>query len=129
PAIYPQGGSESLPVLQRMPGFIDKLSGRLQAAVDSTEDGEANSLYRQLLALLPDARSRVARLIEDLRKIADQASGLADGMDFGFLVNRNRQLLSIGLDVETERLNSACYDLLASEARIATFIAIANDDI
>ena len=43
PAIYPQGGSESLPVLQRMPGFIDKLAGRLQAAVDSA--GEANSLY------------------------------------------------------------------------------------
>jgi hypothetical protein len=129
PAIYPQGGPDNLPVLQRMPGFMDKLAGRLQSAVDAVEGGEASALCRQLLSLLPDARSRVSRLIEDLKKIADQASGLADEMDFGFLVNRSRQLLSIGLDVETEKLNSACYDLLASEARIAVFIAIAKDDI
>jgi hypothetical protein len=129
PAIYPQGGAGSLPVLQRMPAFIDKLAGRLQATVDSMEGGEANALCGQLLCLLPDARARLVRLIDDLRKIADQAGGLADEMDFGFLVNRGRQLLSIGLDVETQQLNSACYDLLASEARMALFIAIAQDDI
>src|SRR5229473_3093249 len=128
-ALYPQGGPDSLPVLQRMPGFIDKLAGRLQAAVDAVEGGEASALCRQLLSLLPDARSRVARLIEDLKKITDQATGLADEMDFRFLINRSRQLLSIGLDVETEKLNSACYDLLASEARIAVFVAVAKDNL
>jgi len=128
-ALYPQGMPDSLPVLQRMPGFIDKLAGRLQAAVDAVEGGEASALCRQLLSLLPDARSRVARLIEDLKKIADQATGLADEMDFRFLINRSRQLLSIGLDVETEKLNSACYDLLASEARIAVFVAVAKDNL
>jgi len=129
PAIYTQSGADNLPVLQRMPAFIDKLAGRLQATVDSMEGGEANELCRQLLGLLPDARAKVVRLIDDLRKIADEASALADEMDFGFLVNRNRELLSIGLDVETQQLNGACYDLLASEARMTLFIAIAQDDM
>jgi cyclic beta-1,2-glucan synthetase len=86
-------------------------------------------LSRQLLALLPDARSRIARLIEDLRRIASQASKLADEMDFEFLQQRSRQLLSVGYDVATGQLNSACYDLLASEARIALFVSIAKDDL
>jgi cyclic beta-1,2-glucan synthetase len=120
---------KSLPALQRMPDFIDKLAARLQATANSNEVGEASMLSRQLLALLPDARSRIARLIEDLRRIASQASELADEMDFEFLQQRSRQLLSVGYDVATGQLNSACYDLLASEARIALFVSIAKDDL
>jgi hypothetical protein len=50
-------------------------------------------------------------------------------MDFTFLLNPRRKLLSTGFDAESQKLHSACYDLLASEARIAVFVAIAKDDI
>jgi hypothetical protein len=50
-------------------------------------------------------------------------------MGFGFLLNERRKLLSVGFDVEGNQLNAACYDLLASEARIASFVSIAKDDI
>jgi hypothetical protein len=50
-------------------------------------------------------------------------------MGFGFLLNDRRKLLSVGFDVEKNELNAACYDLLASEARIASFVSIAKDDI
>jgi cyclic beta-1,2-glucan synthetase len=50
-------------------------------------------------------------------------------MDFGVLFNRNRDLLSIGIEVEKQKLHSACYDLLPSEARMAFFVAIAKDEI
>jgi cyclic beta-1,2-glucan synthetase len=125
PAIHPQ----VLPVLQRMPDYIDRLAARLQGVVTSNEGGDAKPLSQQLLSLLPDARARIGRLIEDLRKIASQASGLAEEMDFDFLQQRSRQLLSVGFDVESGKLNSACYDLLASEARIAFFVSIAKDDL
>ena len=45
------------------------------------------------------------------------------------LVNRGRNLLSIGYDVAADKINGSCYDLLASEARTATFIAVAKDDL
>ena len=50
-------------------------------------------------------------------------------MEFGFLINKNRQLLSIGYELEKQEVHAACYDLLASEASIAFFMAIAKDDI
>ena len=78
--------------------------------------------------MLPDARSRALALIEDLKQIADRRE-IADEMDFRFLLDPRRKLLSVGFDVETGKHPSACYDLLASEARIAVFVAIAKDDI
>jgi len=50
-------------------------------------------------------------------------------MDFKFLLNPKRKLLSVGFDVESQQLNPACYDLLASESCIALFTAIAKEDI
>ena len=61
--------------------------------------------------------------------LAETCEELAHDMDFGFLYNRQRKLLSIGYAKSANRLESACYDLLASEARLATFIAIAKGDI
>jgi cyclic beta-1,2-glucan synthetase len=116
-------------MLRQMPGFIDSLNVSLQAIVDSTHPGESNTTYRRLLSLLPEARIRVVRLIEDLKKIADQAATLASEMDFSFLLDQRRRLLSIGFDVETLQLRPACYDLLATESRMAVFAAIAKDDI
>jgi len=129
PVIDPQGRLNECPALRAMPGFIDSLVVRLQAALDSNDNGELSPLCREMLSLLPKARSRVASLIEDLKRIAAQASGFAEEMDFQFLLNRNRQLLSVGYDFEKQYLHTACYDLLASEARIALFAAIAKDDI
>ena len=61
--------------------------------------------------------------------IADTADYLVDAMDFSFLVNEQRQLLSIGYAIQSEKLDESCYDLLASEARLASFVAIAKGDL
>ena len=50
-------------------------------------------------------------------------------MDFGFLLDPERNLLSIGYHSPKMRLDSNCYDLLASEARLASFVAIAKGDV
>ena len=50
-------------------------------------------------------------------------------MDFGFLLDPDRKLLSIGFSVATNRLDTNCYDLLASEARLASLFAIAKGDV
>jgi cyclic beta-1,2-glucan synthetase len=129
PAIYPGGQVGDGPMLEQLPTFIDDFSVRLRTVVDSSGSEESSRLYSELLDLLPEARARVVRLIEDLNKIAEQSGTLADEMDFGFLLNRNRNLLSVAFEVEKQQNHPACYDLLASEARIAYFVAIAKDDI
>ena len=49
--------------------------------------------------------------------------------EFGFLFDRDRQLLSIGYRLVDGSLDPNFYDLLASEARLASFIAIAKGDL
>lgn len=116
--------------LSRIPDFIDTLAAGLKSSLANLQDAEDRmSLQRELLALLPEARSHVERLIQDLRRIASDVGQLADEMDFRFLLDRRRKLLSAGFNVESQQLHSACYDLLASEARIAVFMAIAKDDV
>src|ERR1035441_8035554 len=46
-----------------------------------------------------------------------------------FLYQPRRKTLSVGYDVETGKLEAASYNLLASEARMASFVAIAKGDI
>ena len=54
---------------------------------------------------------------------------MALAMEFGFLFDHDRQLLSIGYRVNEGALDQNCYDLLASEARLASFFAIAKGDV
>jgi cyclic beta-1,2-glucan synthetase len=57
------------------------------------------------------------------------ARRMALAMEFGFLRNEGRKLLSIGFLTTEGLLDANCYDLLASEARLACFFAIAKEDI
>jgi len=57
------------------------------------------------------------------------ARTMAMAMEFGFLVDPERKLLSIGYRVAEGTLDANCYDLLASEARLASFVAIAKGDV
>jgi cyclic beta-1,2-glucan synthetase len=64
-----------------------------------------------------------------LSALAARARAMALEMEYEFLLDDDRKLLSIGYLVSEGRLDTNCYDLLASEARLASFIAIAKGDI
>src|SRR6185369_7904060 len=61
--------------------------------------------------------------------LAQQTRTLFDAMEFGFLLDPERRLLSIGYRMTDATLDPNCYDLLASEARLASFVAIAKGDV
>jgi cyclic beta-1,2-glucan synthetase len=75
------------------------------------------------------AATRAARL-DDL---ATRAVALLDGMNFTFLYDPQRQLFTIGYRLADDegpgRRDPSYYDLLASEARLAGFLAIAKGDV
>jgi len=64
-----------------------------------------------------------------LAALETTARATALEMGYGFLVDPDRKLLSIGYRVQDGALDPGCYDLLASEARLASFIAIAKGDV
>jgi cyclic beta-1,2-glucan synthetase len=64
-----------------------------------------------------------------LAAIESTARSLAVAMEFGFLLDHQRRLLAIGYSAAAGVLDPNCYDLLASEARLASFVAIAKNDV
>jgi cellobiose phosphorylase len=76
-------------------------------------------------AAMARAAERAIERIGELRSLALRCRELAD-LDYDFLYDRSRQLLAIGYNVVDHRLDTGFYDLLASEARLASFIAIAQ---
>ncbi|MHB1071964.1 MAG: GH36-type glycosyl hydrolase domain-containing protein [Gemmatimonadaceae bacterium] len=70
-----------------------------------------------------------AALAARLEALGHQAGVFAEAMDFRFLFDHERELFSIGFQEETRALDPGSYDLLASEARLASFVAIASDQV
>jgi cyclic beta-1,2-glucan synthetase len=64
-----------------------------------------------------------------LLALAEQADTYVTEMDFGFLYDAKRKLFTIGYHTETFAADESFYDLLASEARLASFVAIAKNDV
>jgi cyclic beta-1,2-glucan synthetase len=70
-----------------------------------------------------------AALGKRLEKLEEISRAMALAMEFGFLIDAKRNLLSIGYLAPEGTLDPNCYDLLASEARLASFFAIAKGDV
>lgn len=64
-----------------------------------------------------------------LRALADQAYAFVTAMEFAFLYDESRKLFTIGYHPESFTADDSFYDLLASEARLASFVAIARNDV
>jgi cellobiose phosphorylase len=75
------------------------------------------------------AALRAENVRSRLWREAARAGALADRMDFTFMYDEDRSLFSIGYNVDLGQLDSSRYDLLASEARLGSFVAIAKGDV
>jgi cyclic beta-1,2-glucan synthetase len=98
--------TSDLPTFRETILTLDTLAKALTVAA-----ADAAALLRRLLALSQTAEKHFA------------------AMDFSFLFDNTRKLLSIGFRCTDGTLDPNCYDLLASEARLASFIAIAKGDV
>jgi cyclic beta-1,2-glucan synthetase len=80
------------------------------------------------VAALSDGGNSVSAYLKQIENLAQRCSEQAE-MDFSFLYDDSRDLLSIGYNVTDRRMDPSYYDLLASEARLASFILIAQDQV
>lgn len=115
---------ESLP---KLCNAMDQKISRLLAEGDSTiEARSALQLLRSAIARTSSISKSVATRLE---RLGARADALAKSMDFKFFFDPKKKLLFTGYNVEESRFTPSHYDLLASEARSATFISIAKGDI
>jgi cyclic beta-1,2-glucan synthetase len=91
---------DTLP-LRQLPDLISEIEIRLEEALPSAQNGSRSSSMR-LKLLLEEARTHATTLIDSLHQASLQAHALAQAMDFKFLVEKQRLLMSVGFDAQTE---------------------------
>src|SRR5690606_11291629 len=90
---------------------------------------EAQIWCAQLGEKLNTTRIQIHDLLGGYREVASQAETQLQVMDFSFLFNNQRKVFSIGYNVTNDRLDDSFYDLLASESRLASLLAIAKREV
>ncbi|MBV8781489.1 MAG: cyclic beta 1-2 glucan synthetase, partial [Phycisphaerae bacterium] len=115
----------------RSPSLIDivEMRQRVSSLIDGTLSDEARddgaiSWLQQLRSSVNAAAQFASARIHLLERLAQECQDFAE-MDFTFLYDHSRDLFSIGYNVADRRLDNSFYDLLASEARLGSFVAIA----
>jgi cyclic beta-1,2-glucan synthetase len=126
-----QGVAETAAAIQTgaASGLAGDLDARIaRAATSLASDSPLVVLAEELRLALGPAREGLKALANGLKDLSSESMRFATEMDFGFLMDKSRLLLSIGYEIERQHLHQACYDLLCSEARIAAFITVAKGE-
>ncbi|MEP6471489.1 MAG: glucoamylase family protein, partial [Acidobacteriota bacterium] len=127
------GGTPELPSLADIPDLCETAlrdlaspgGGAAPGDVSSPTVPEERAGVREALRRSTETAASLARRLSTLSR---NAAGLVQETDFRFLYDEERKLFSIGYRLSDGRHDPGFYDLLASEARLASFIAIARGD-
>jgi cellobiose phosphorylase len=118
-------GIDEIPTLRELAGLETELLPAIMDRLGSDATPGENEWLGELRRLITQASHRAQARIAAIERLARQAGELAD-MEYDFLFDKARHLLAIGYNVGERRLDSSYYDLLASEARLGSFVAIAQ---
>lgn len=122
------GETEEIPSLALLAKFDrDSWPGMSQIQATCTTP-EKLLWFARLQDCMVEAGDRARKRIAAIDAVCEQLKSLSR-MDYEFLYDKDCHLLSIGFNVSENRLDKSLYDLLASEARLTTFVAIAQGQL
>ena len=119
----------AVPTLAEVPALCDSALVQLAGLQQSQFSVPSPETIARLTRALEQSLSAANQLLSRLSRIARTAEQFVEDMDFKFLFDNERKLFPIGYNVTASRIDDSYYDLLASEARLASFIAIAKGDV
>ncbi len=114
-----------VPTLAEVPQLCDRVLVQL-AALDSHSSVE---IVSRLTKALEQSASASADMLSRLSRLARRCDQIVDEMDFSVLFDVERKLFTIGYNVTASKADDSFYDLLASEARLASFVGIAKGNV
>lgn len=113
--------------LTRLAGLRAQLELCLPQSANE-RDAALNGLG-MLTTAVEEAAQAAVNVLARASTLANLSERLVEEMDFRFLFDEERKVFAIGYRVADGRRDNSYYDLLASEARLASFVAIAKGDI
>ena len=100
-----------------------------QRREDQEISGDVREWLDLLVAEVGHSRQNASEQLTQLDELIAQSQKLESGMGLRFLYDEERRIFAIGYQVAERRLDSSFYDLLASEARLTSFLAIARGEV
>jgi cyclic beta-1,2-glucan synthetase len=119
----------SVPKLAEVPRLCDNALVQLAVIQQSHPTVPSPETVTRLTRVLEQSSSAAGDLLSRLSRLARTCDQIVEDMDFKFLFDNERKLFPIGYNVTASRVDDSYYDLLASEARVASFVAIAKGDV
>ena len=104
---------------------IEDIIPQLNAIEDKDHTAEENEWLQAFQTSLIQSHKCAKERLTSIETLSMECMNLAD-MEWEFLYNRSKHLLTIGYKVDDHICDPGYYDLLASEARLCTFVAIAQ---
>jgi cyclic beta-1,2-glucan synthetase len=117
--------STGFPPCANWPPWRNTFDPALEERLAGQTAPEEQAWLEALLPLLREASCRADARIATLERLAHLANRLAQ-VEYAFLFDKASRLLAIGYNVTDHRRDASYYDLLASEARLASFVGIAQ---
>jgi cyclic beta-1,2-glucan synthetase len=121
-------GIDEIPTLRELGRFDVELLPANDQRFGSDVTPEESEWLGKIRRLITESSQRARARIAAIERLALQSSEFAR-MEYDFLFDKARHLLAIGYNVGERRRDSSYYDLLASEARLSTFVAIAQGQL
>ena len=106
-----------------------QFDAEIERRLASQSTDVATGWLADLRQALIDGTERQQNLRDELTGLAERAGVFAYRMQFGFLYNPEVRLFAIGYNLSGGQLDANHYDLLATEARLASIFAIAKHDV
>jgi cellobiose phosphorylase len=119
-------GLNEIPTLRKLAKLDVQLLSDLKNTSDITT--EKSEQLNKLQQFIMEANARAIERMTIIESLVKQSNNFAC-MDYTFLYDKTRHLQSVGYSVNEKRRDSSYYDLLASEARLSSFVAIAQGEL
>ena len=126
--LAPQANLNAIPSLRSLAGLSRALVPLLDAQLLRPGTVPEREWLLELRGLINSASQRASERIARCMALAAQANGFA-AMDYDFLYDPTRHLIAVGYNLDEYRRDNSFYDLLASEARLCNFVAIAQGQV
>jgi cyclic beta-1,2-glucan synthetase len=123
------GGSNRKEKPNRRKELADHIELIVHEAADYKLKDMKISSHPTLNQLAQNENKNAKIMIERIKGICCKIDCILSNVDFRFLFNEKRMLFHIGYHVSSHTLDSGCYDLMASESSLTSFLAVARGEV
>ncbi len=114
-----------VPSLDKMQEYNQAILEDLEPLRDTMHQAWVEAFEEKVI----ESSEYIKAYLNETDQLMEQLKWISDNTQFGVLYSEKRHLFSIGFNLEDNRLTNSFYDLLASESRQASYIAIARGEV